>query len=374
LNRISDILQKEKCTSLILFTGKSSYHSSGADQVIPKMLSDLNIRYEHYSVSGEPSPDFVDKTAAAAGALSPQYILSVGGGSVIDAGKAVSAMLKADKPVKTYLEGVGTESPPGEKVPFIAVPTTSGTGSEATKNAVLSEVGKNGFKKSLRHDNYVPDYAVIDPELMLTCPVKITAPSGLDAITQLVEAYVSTKANPVTDAYVEAGLKSAGRWFDDACREGAESIEAREGMAFAAFCSGVALANAGLGVVHGIAGLVGGLYPASHGVLCGTVMGPATKLIVKKLRELGKPGLRGLKKYGQAGVFITGEDRGSDSENADNFAEKIQLWIHEFSLPGLGSFGIDAESCKYLASKAGLKNTPVELSPDEIAEILEASL
>ena len=177
----------------------------------------------------------------------------------MDAGKAISAMLTQEGSVKDYLEGVGHKHPSGNKVPFFAVPTTSGTGSEATKNAVLSEIGPNGYKKSLRHDHFVPDLAIVDPDLTLSCPPGLTAYSGMDAFTQLLEAYVSTKAHPFTDALCEKALELLSGSLLQAYQDG-ENIEAREAMSYAAWTSGIVLAQVGLGVVHGFASAVGGMF------------------------------------------------------------------------------------------------------------------
>ena len=167
-----------------------------------------NIKFQKVVVNSEPSPELVDETVQKYSAEKIDVVVSIGGGSVIDAGKAISAMLNTSGSVREYLEVVGNKEHPGTKVPFIAVPTTSGTGSEATKNAVISKLGKDGFKRSLRHDNLVPDVALIDPELTLNCPPDITAAAGMDCFTQLAEAYLSGKSNDYTDALATRRLQS----------------------------------------------------------------------------------------------------------------------------------------------------------------------
>ena len=222
----------------------------------------FGIKYHHVVVSGEPSPELIDTTVEKYRNEAVDAIVAIGGGSVLDAGKAISAMLHRTESIKEFLEGVGTIEHPGTKLPFIALPTTSGTGSEATKNAVISHVGKSGYKKSLRHDNFVPDIAIVDPRFTLSCPQNITAASGMDCFTQLIESYLSDKANEYTDALAWEGLKEIKSSLVQSYMHG-NDIQARTGMAFASLTSGICLANAGLGVVHGFASSIGGLYKYS---------------------------------------------------------------------------------------------------------------
>ena len=166
------------------------------------------IEYHLIPVPAEPSPDIIDHAVKRLYNEKIMLVAGIGGGSVLDAGKAISAMAYRSESVTEFLEGIGTKDHPGTRLPFIAVPTTSGTGSEATKNSVISQIGKDGFKRSLRHDNFVPDIALIDPELTLQCPQNITAASGMDCFTQLTEAYLSDKSNEYTDALAMEGLKA----------------------------------------------------------------------------------------------------------------------------------------------------------------------
>ena len=187
--------------------------------------------------------------------------------------------------VLDHLEDVGRNVPhSGVKLPFVAVPTTSGTGGEMTKNAVLSDVGPDGYKKSLRHDAFIPDAVILDPELMLSCPPAITAACGMDAFTQLLEPYLSPAASPVTDSLALGAMERVRDNLAAACGEGAGDVEVRAGMAYAAMISGIALANAGLGIVHGLASPIGGFFPVPHGVVCGTLVAPATEANIRALR------------------------------------------------------------------------------------------
>src|SRR5659263_22345 len=198
-------------TSVLLLTGKSSSINSPHAESLLGQFRKHDIQVHHIRVTTEPSPELVDETAHKYADKKIDVVISIGGGSVIDAGKAISAMLGKTGSVVEYLEVVGGKEHPGTKVPFIAIPTTSGTGSEATKNAVISKVGKDGFKRSLRHDNLVPDIALVDPELTLNCPPDVTAAAGMDCFTQLVEAYLSGKSNEYTDALAIEGFKAVKR-------------------------------------------------------------------------------------------------------------------------------------------------------------------
>jgi alcohol dehydrogenase class IV len=255
-------------------------------------------------------------------------------------------------------------------VPCIAVPTTAGTGAEATKNAVLSRVGASGFKKSLRHDHYVPDIAVVDPLLHRSCPPEVTAASGLDAVTQLLEGFVSTEANPVTDALARVGLQSAGRWLTIAVERG-DDVEARSGMALAAYLSGVVLANAGLGIIHGLASPLGAKYPIAHGVVCGTLSASATEVVMERLREQGSEAAEGaLTRYAEAGALLGGRERGSVPANCGALLDTLRSWISRFGIPSLGELGVEESELGDIVASSGLKNTPVRLGAADIRRIL----
>ncbi len=213
---------------IILVTAGDSFLKSPYACALFDSLLDEGITYHHVVIPGEPSPEMVDAVSLKFGNESADAVVAIGGGSVLDAGKAISAMAGVQGSVKEYLEGVGTREHPGTKLPFIAIPTTSGTGSEATKNAVISEIGKNGFKKSLRHDYFVPDIAIVDPELTLSCPRDLTAASGMDCFTQLTEAFLSDKACEYTDALAWEGLKALKTSLVQSCNDGNDIIQEAE--------------------------------------------------------------------------------------------------------------------------------------------------
>jgi alcohol dehydrogenase class IV len=295
-------------------------------------------------------------------------VVGIGGGSVLDAGKAISAMLFKTESVEDFLEGVGTREHPGTKVTFIAVPTTSGTGSEATKNAVISKTGVNGFKKSLRHDQFVPDVAIVDPALTVECPVEITVACGLDCFVQLTEAYLSTGANPFTDALAIEGLKAVKKSLVKCVVDGSD-IEARTEMAFAALTSGICLANAGLGVIHGFASSLGGMVDIPHGVICGSFMAISNELNVRELRKCCD-GQVALKKYAELGRLFLDQAGQTDDYYIDGFISTLYHLTSEFKLPGLKQYGVNDSDLERICRETFMKNNPVNLSFDNLMEIM----
>ncbi|HPR33337.1 MAG TPA: iron-containing alcohol dehydrogenase, partial [Prolixibacteraceae bacterium] len=253
----------------LLVTGQRSFRESIPAQHFFSDMKNRGFQWSEISVHGEPSAEQIDFAVQQIRPNLPDAVVAIGGGSVIDAGKALAAMLVSPLPVEHYLEGVGNQAPPGNKLPFVAVPTTAGTGSEATKNAVLSRVGEKGYKSSLRHDRYIPDQALIDPELQLSCPFRLTACSGMDAFSQLLESYLSTKASPLTDALALEGLRNVSESLARFSNDSLNDRIFRSKMAYAAWLSGITLANAGLGTVHGFAGSIGARFAIPHGTVCG---------------------------------------------------------------------------------------------------------
>ena len=361
-------------TALII-TGAHSFESSGKKDLIDRSLDEKSVKPLYFPARGEPSPELIDEAVSQFRNSNIDVVCSIGGGSVIDTGKAISAMLQHDDSVFDYLEGVGTgEKHDGLKVPFIAVPTTAGTGSEATKNAVLSRVGPDGFKKSLRHDNFIPDIAVIDPELMLSCPFDVTASTGMDAFTQLLESYVSVQSTPLTDALAYSGLCHASENLISACTNGAENVKVRSGMAYAALLSGVTLANAGLGIVHGLASALGGMFNIPHGVVCATLMGAANKVTVNALKRQKESGEHALAKYTRIGVLLSGDDSGDIYRSCDVLIRKLEEWADLLHLPPLSEFGVKESDIEKIIDRTGNKNNPVKLDRSEIRQIIESRM
>jgi len=358
-------------TRVLLVTGENSLTATGKLDALTDDLKGRAIGFIHYSIRGEPSPEIVDDAVAGLSGENIDVVLAVGGGSVIDTGKAISAMYPLHTSVFDYLEGVGTGvEHPGVKVPFLAVPTTAGTGSEATKNAVLSRKGPDGFKRSLRHDNFVPDLAVIDPELSLNCPPELTAVCGLDTFTQLLESYVSTGSNPLTDALAFSGLEQVNRNLVPACTDRAGKIEVRAGMAYASFLSGITLANAGLGTIHGFASSIGGLFDIPHGVVCGALMAAANELTIEGLRKNESANRAFLEKYARIGSLFSESDPSDIRGSCDALIQKLYQLTEVFRIPVLNDYGIGSAEIKKIAEETGNKNNPYELNSSELREVL----
>lgn len=355
--RLAEILEGYGFRRIILLTGGKSLRKSDSWEMIRRDLTDHGISSRDLSVSEEPSPEMVDEFVEELCGDSADFeaVVAIGGGSVIDAGKTVAAAYTMDGSIANYLEGVGDRSPTGTTLPIIAIPTTAGTGSEATKNAVLRRTGLRGFKKSLRHENYIPVAVILDATLQTACPEEVTRASGLDAITQLLEAFVSNTASEATRMVSGAGLPIAFDAFPKVLTDGYD-VDARRSMAYASYLGGVALANAGLGVVHGIASPLGGIRPIPHGVVCGLLVAEATR------RELEK------------GTYRTRYDEAARTfgKSAEEMVSLLDEWAKP--LPRLSSFGFTNEELVNVAEQSGNKYQPTTFSTDEILSMMNAVL
>lgn len=304
-------------------------------------------------------------------------MVGLGGGSALDAAKAIAGLLKPGNSVMDHLEGVGPELPyQGPATPFIAVPTTAGTGSEATKNAVLSIPGPEGFKKSFRDEKLVAEIALVDPDFLASCPPHIIAANGMDAFTQLLESYVSSRANRLTDALAWSGMKAARDsllvWY----RNGPAQRDAQAGMAYAALLSGITLAQAGLGSVHGLASPLGAFFPIPHGVVCGTLVAEATAMNIRALQSRGE-GRETLLKYAQIGRMLARDVHLPDEDARRKLVEILHGWTEEMRLPRLSALGVTpADIPRIVKNSRGssMKTNPVELSDEEIAGILASRI
>ena len=374
LTHLPQLIQQMGGQSVLLVTGKHSLQRSGKLQQIESLLKENHLTAESIVCPGEPSPDLVDTICQRYCQESIDVVVAIGGGSVVDAGKAISAMLPHLNSIMDHLEGVGRGIPhSGIKTPFIAMPTTSGTGGEVTKNAVISQVGPNGFKKSIRHDRLVPDAVIVDSELLISCPPSITAACGMDAFTQLLEPYLSPTATALTDAIAWSGLEAIAPNLLPACGDGAHDVKVREGMAYASLMSGVALANAGLGIVHGLASPLGGFFPIPHGVVCGTLMATAVCANWQALISRA-PDSPAVTKMARLGALLEGTSDKDPHYYGGALCQILTEWTEQLKLPRLGDYGVKTTDMDRILAKAKNRNNPVDLTADEIRALVEKRL
>jgi alcohol dehydrogenase class IV len=325
-----------------------------------------------FPVAGEPTIELARAGAAAAREHGADVVAAIGGGSVIDTGKAVAMLLGNGGDPLDYLEVVGA----GRKitrpsVPCVAVPTTAGTGAEVTANAVLA-APEHQVKASLRSPLMLPRVALVDPGLTVSCPPPVTAASGMDALTQCLEPFVSVRANPVTDGLAREGLRRAAAGLRAAYADGAD-LAARADMAVCSLLGGIALANAKLGAVHGLAGVVGGTAPVPHGAACAALLAPVMEANVRALRS-GPPGHPALDRYAEAARLLTARP----GATIDEGLAWIRETITQLAIPGLAAYGVRAQHADAIAAQAArsssMQGNPVVLSDDDLRAILLSAL
>ena len=271
-----------------------------------EMLAAAGVACASFPVSGEPTTDLVRQGVRQARDAGCDMVIGIGGGSVIDAGKAIAALLTNAGDPLDYLEVIGRGLALTQPAaPCIAVPTTAGAGAEVTRNAVLASP-EHRVKVSLRSPLILPRLALVDPELTYDMPPAVTASTGLDALTQLIEPFVSRRANPLTDAFCQQGMTRAARSLPRAFRDGRD-VQAREDMALASLCGGLALANAGLGTAHGFAGPVGGMFPAAHGAVCAALLPHVMSINVQALNAR-QPESEALGRYDEVARILTADE------------------------------------------------------------------
>jgi alcohol dehydrogenase class IV len=337
------------------------------------ILAGQGLETTTFSVPGEPTISLVLAGVQQAQTAHCDVIIGFGGGSPIDAGKAIAALLTNTGDPFDYLEVIGRGQPLTQPpAPYIAIPTTAGTGAEVARNAVLGSP-EHRVKVSLRSPLMLPRVALVDPELTYNLPPAITASTGLDALTQLMEPYVSHKANPFTDALCREGLNRAGYWLRRAYENGSNPV-ARENMALASLFGGIALTNAGLGAVHGFAGPFGGMFPAGpHGAVCARLLPSVMAMNVRALLERA-PENRALRRYDEVAFILTGNPQATASDGVtwvEDLCEALQV-------PPLSAYGLTQADFPTLIEKAAqsssMKGNPIALTPKEMAEILGEAL
>jgi len=325
-----------------------------------------------FAVAGEPTVDGARDGTRVAQRTGVHLVVAFGGGSVIDAGKAIAALATNPGHPDEYLEVVGRGRPLSEApLPFIAIPTTAGSGSEATRNAVLTSTAHR-VKVSLRSPLMLPRIALVDPELTCDVPPDLTASTGLDALTQLIEPFVSSRANPITDALAREGIPRIARSLLRAFARGHDAA-AREDLSLAALLGGVALANGGLGAAHGFAAPIGGAFAAPHGAICAALLPAVIDVNVRALR-LRAPGSPALGRYEEVARLVTGE---RDAGVAEGMG-----WLRDLCaalrIPPLGAYGVSERDVPALVERAAtassMQANPVVLTTDELTEIVLRSL
>lgn len=335
-------------------------------------LTNANVQHTVYSIASEPTIGVVNQGKALALSAGCDMVISIGGGSVIDGGKAIAALLPNDGEILDYLEVIGKgQKLKNDPLPFIAVPTTAGTGAEVTKNAVVASP-EHRVKVSLRDNRMLADIALVDPVLTYSMPQSITASTGMDALTQVLEPFVSHLANPMTDAFCREGLKRAGQSLRTVY-DNPQDADAREDMALTSLLGGLALANAKLGAVHGFAGPLGGMYSAPHGAVCATLLPHVMKANINALQDR-EPNNPALPRFDEIGQLITGDDSAT--------AQTAMGWIDEtsqmFNIPGLSIYGIQEADFDVIVEKSAnsssMKGNPIKLTDDELNGILKSAL
>jgi len=337
------------------------------------ILNEHGVSSVLFAVPGEPEIKTVQDGIALAKEQQCNLVISFGGGSALDAGKAIAAMLTNSGEVLDYLEVIGEgKSLTEPSAPFIAIPTTAGTGSEVTRNAVLASP-QHRIKVSLRSPFMLPKIALIDPELTYDLPPSITASTGLDALTQLIEPYVSSRANPMTNAICVDGLRRAARSLRAAFENDPSATSAREDMALASLFGGMALANAGLGAVHGFAGPIGGMFPAPHGAICAALLPHVMEANLRAMRQR-EPKNPAISRFGAVARLLTGKSRAT----VDAGVAWVRKLVADLQIPPLRTYNITREHTNELVEKAAkassMKANPIVLTPEELAQIRESAL
>ena len=352
----------------LLATGRSGQRAAP----LAEALAARGVATIPFRVEGEPTVELAREGVALARSERCDAVVAMGGGSALDCGKAVAALVANGGDPLDYLEVLGRRRPlAAPSIPFVAIPTTAGTGSEVTRNAVLGSSASK-VKASLRSPLMLARLAVVDPDLLAGAPAAVLAASGLDALSQLVEPYLSARANPFTDALAREGISRSARSLRRACLAGADAA-AREDLALASLLGGLCLANAGLGAVHGFAAPVGGAFPAPHGAVCAALLAPALDVNLRALRARA-PEHPAVGRFQELAARLTGRP---DAAAEDGIAWVADL-CRALGVPGLSRYGMTRADVPGLVPKAraasSMKANPIALTDVEIAEIAERAL
>lgn len=355
-------------TRALVIAGAASQRA----QPLFDMLTEHRVQHVRFAVQGEPTVDLAVSGADQARAAGCDLVIAIGGGSVLDTGKAVAALATNPGSPLDYLEVIGRGQPlVSAPLPVLAIPTTAGTGAEVTRNAVL-EAPEHRVKVSLRSPLLLPRVALIDPELTHSVPPEITASTGMDALTQVIEPFVSVRANPLSDALCREGIASGARALRRAYADGGDA-DARTAMALTSLFGGLALANAGLGAVHGFAGPLGGMFHAAHGALCAALLPHVTAANIRALRQR-QPQNPALARYDEIARLLTG----SAGARADDAVAWLHTLLADLNIPPLRQHGVTPADFPAIieasARASSMKANPIALTDDELAAVLTAAL
>ena len=351
----------------LIVEGRSSRAGDVSRQLVDNGLTTIGVRVE-----GEPTTAIVERGAEQARAEGCDVVVAIGGGSVIDAGKAIAALITNREPLVDYLEVVGKARPlTNRAAALIAVPTTAGTGAEVTRNAVLM-AEEARVKVSLRSPLMLPAIALIDPTLTYTLPPNVTASTGLDALTQCIEPFVSAQANPLTDAIAREGICRAAGALRRAYHDGSDA-DARRDMVIASLCSGLALANAKLGAVHGFAAPLCGMFPIPHGNACARLLSPVVEANLRALRQRA-PDSPAIARYDEVARMITGKT----SARAEDGATWLWDLADELAVPSFSTYGVREQDVPRIVAEArrasSMQGNPIVLTDEELADVLRSAI
>ena len=361
-------LIKEFGKKILVVTGKSSFLQSEHWSTLQGLFELHQFQWTVTTIEKEPTPIIIDKITSIYRSANVDIVLAIGGGSVIDGGKAIAAMLKVEGSVMDYLDNFGSMMHNGQTVPFIAMPTTAGTGSETTRYAMLSEVGERGVKKMLRHSHFVPNIAIVDPNLTMTLSPFQTATGGMNTFSQLMESYVSMSANQLTDTLAFKGItyicKSLPRTYDRPSYKAGRST-----IAYASMVSGVTSSNAGIGTVSGLAGAIAGKFDIPFSTLCAMLMPEVNRMTILELKKYYKENLT-LAKYARIGRLLHRSRGKKDDYYREVFVKKLEQWTEHFQIPKLSHFGVTTDDFEDIILHTENQNNPMPLMDDELMEIL----
>ncbi|GAA3936122.1 iron-containing alcohol dehydrogenase [Litoribacillus peritrichatus] len=357
----------------LIVTGGGSFTCSEHWSELQADLDKAGISWSLIRIPGEPSPEWVDQAVSQHKNDGFDVVVGVGGGSPLDAAKAIAGLLPGGNSVMDHLEGVGHGvSYQGPSLPYIAVPTTAGTGSEMTKNAVLSS-NDQGFKKSFRDERLTAQVAIIDSNLLMSCPRAQLVANAMDAFTQLLESYTSPKNNPITDGLALSGLQYFLRGFS--LNEEAD-LKGYDYLAYASMISGICLAQTGLGAVHGIASPLGAHFPIPHGVACGTNLAKVTETNIQAL-QTRDPNSFALGRYALVGKMLDTRFEGDQQQHLSNLVSVLWRWTESLALPKLSHYGMTAYHVDQIVAESGgnsMKTNPIVLSDSELKNVLVSRL